>query len=146
MQNKIPPPLILLFCIGMTWLTSAGSSVGGAVKSWSAAYLILGLGIAGGAILQFARARTTVNPLKPQAASTLVQSGIFAYTRNPMYLGMALVLFSFVLLRGETAGLLWLIFFIAYIQVFQIIPEERAISAKFGKDFEDYRKRVRAWL
>lgn len=149
MQNKIPPPLVLLFCIAMTWLASLigeDVEIHSAIKKWALAYFILGGSIMCMALMKFSRAQTTVNPLQPEKASSLVQDGIFAYTRNPMYLGMALILFSFILLRGDTAGLLWLGFFVIYIQLFQVIPEERAISEKFGDVFEDYRSRVRAWL
>jgi protein-S-isoprenylcysteine O-methyltransferase Ste14 len=105
-----------------------------------------GAAIAIAGVIQFARARTTVNPLQPDAASSLVSGGVYRWTRNPMYLGMALVLLAWAVYLSSVAALAVLPLFIVYINRFQIEPEERALQARFGAQFERYRKAVRRWL
>jgi protein-S-isoprenylcysteine O-methyltransferase Ste14 len=113
-----------------------------------AALLILAAGLlvmlAG--VISFRRARTTVNPLKPDAATTLVTSGIYRYTRNPMYLGMLMVLLGWVVYLASPAALLGVLAFWAFIGHFQIRPEEHALAGLFGTTFTDYMSRVRRWL
>jgi protein-S-isoprenylcysteine O-methyltransferase Ste14 len=87
-----------------------------------------------------------VNPLQPDAASSLVSGGVYRWTRNPMYLGMALVLLAWAVYLSSIAALAVLPLFIVYINRFQIEPEERALEARFGAQFERYRKAVRRWL
>jgi protein-S-isoprenylcysteine O-methyltransferase Ste14 len=105
-----------------------------------------GAAIALAGVIQFARARTTVNPLQPDAASSLVSGGVYRWTRNPMYLGMALVLLAWAIYLSSIAALAVLPLFIVFITRFQIAPEERALEARFGVQFERYRKAVRRWL
>jgi protein-S-isoprenylcysteine O-methyltransferase Ste14 len=105
-----------------------------------------GVAIALAGVLQFRRARTTVNPLQPSAASALVIGGVYRRTRNPMYLGMALVLVGWAIYLSSLAALAVLPVFVAYLNRFQIGPEERALQARFGDDFARYREAVRRWL
>ncbi len=105
-----------------------------------------GVAIALAGVLQFRRARTTVNPLQPSAASALVIRGVYKRTRNPMYLGMALVLLGWAVYLSSLAAAAVLPIFVAYMNRFQIGPEERALQARFGEDFARYRKAVRRWL
>ena len=101
-------------------------------------------GVAG--IIEFRRARTTVNPMTPGASSSLVERGIYRHTRNPMYLGMALVLLGWAIWLGGVAAVAALPVFTLYMTRFQIVPEERFLEAKFGQTFVAYRGRVRRWL
>jgi len=87
-----------------------------------------------------------VNPLKPDSASALVVAGIYRWTRNPMYLGMATVLAAWGLYLANIGALAGVALFVAYMNRFQIAPEERALEARFGADFAAYRGRVRRWL
>jgi protein-S-isoprenylcysteine O-methyltransferase Ste14 len=96
--------------------------------------------------LQFRRARTTVNPMKLEAVSALVTSGIFRWTRNPMYLGFALVLVAWAAYLANPLSLLGVAFLIAYLNRFQIAPEERVLERRFGEQFLAYRESVRRWL
>ena len=98
------------------------------------------------AVLGFRRAKTTVNPLKPDAASALVVRGVYRWTRNPMYLAMLLLLIAWVCIVSNWAALAMLPLFVAYLNRFQIGPEERALQARFGAEFESYRRKVRRWL
>ena len=97
-------------------------------------------------VVSFRASRTTINPLKPDEASALVTGGIFRFTRNPMYLGMAFVLFAWATHLGNPWLVVGPLVFALYITRFQIIPEERALLANFGELFVAYKARVRRWL
>lgn len=73
-------------------------------------------------------------------------AGPYRFTRNPMYLGMVLILLAWCLWLGNAAALLALAAFVGYITRFQIVPEERALAGRFGAAYEDYRRRVRRWV
>jgi protein-S-isoprenylcysteine O-methyltransferase Ste14 len=114
-------------------------------------YLALGLGAAGlvldaAALAAFVRARTTVNPLRPEKSSALVRSGAYRLSRNPMYLGLALLLAGWAIWLANALALALLPAFVAWLDRFQIRPEERALAARFGAEYEAYRARVRRWL
>ena len=148
-ELRIPPPLVVLVAGVLMWLASLAlpwpSSAPGQLF---VAVLVAAAGIAVvvAGLLEFRRARTTVNPLKPETASSLVERGIYRFTRNPMYLGMALALAGWGIWLASAAALLVLPLFVAYMTRFQIIPEERALAATFGEAFDGYRRRVPRWL
>ena len=114
------------------------------VAAATLAVLAVLIGIA--ALLGFRRAKTTINPLTPQASSALVVRGIYRWTRNPMYLAMLLVLVGWACLVANWAALAMLPLFVASLNRLQIEPEERALHARFGAEFENYRRKVRRWL
>jgi protein-S-isoprenylcysteine O-methyltransferase Ste14 len=107
---------------------------------------LTGVVIMGLAMLSFWRARTTVNPMKPFSTSFLVTSGIYGFTRNPMYLGLLFVLVGWALYLANVLALLFLPAFILYMNRFQIKPEERALTALFGREFVEYASQVRRWI
>jgi protein-S-isoprenylcysteine O-methyltransferase Ste14 len=107
---------------------------------------LAGVAVIGSAMLSFWIARTTVNPMKPSSASFLVTSGIYGFTRNPMYLGMLLALVGWALYVANVLSFLFLPAFILYMNRFQIEPEERALTALFGPEFLEYASRVRRWI
>jgi protein-S-isoprenylcysteine O-methyltransferase Ste14 len=94
----------------------------------------------------FRRAQTTITPLKPETASSLVSTGIYGFTRNPMYLGLLTVLIGWAVYLAAPFALFGPLFFWLYIGRFQIVPEERALSALFGDRFTQYTAKVRRWL
>jgi len=98
------------------------------------------------AIVSFVRNRTTVNPQSPREATTLVTGGIYSISRNPMYVGMLLILIGFVLWLGQVSALITIAIFFFSIDRFQIRVEEKALRANFGEAFEDYALRVPRWL
>jgi protein-S-isoprenylcysteine O-methyltransferase Ste14 len=106
---------------------------------------VLGGGFCLAGVLEFRRARTTVNPVNP-ASSALVVRRVYRLTRNPMYLGFALLLLAFALGLGKLSGLLAVMVFMAYLQHFQIRPEEAALRTRFGAAFDRYCQQVRRWL
>jgi protein-S-isoprenylcysteine O-methyltransferase Ste14 len=105
-----------------------------------------GVGVALGGVVSFRRARTTVNPLKPETSAALVVTGVYAFTRNPMYLGMVLVLLAWATFLASPWSLAGPALFALYITRYQIIPEERVLAGLFGETFAAYRKRVRRWI
>lgn len=150
LENRIPPPLVaVLFVVAMwacaRWLPVLDLSFPGQGLA-TGLFVAAGLGVIGFAIVQFARARTTIDPLHPAAASALVSDGVFRLTRNPMYLGMALVLAGLALRLGDGGSALLVAGFVATITRFQIAPEERALRAHFGEEFEAYTRKVRRWI
>ncbi|MFM2422258.1 MAG: hypothetical protein RL291_788 [Pseudomonadota bacterium] len=152
LELKIPPPIVGAIAAAGAWLV-AGMPGLAALSSVPAPRLILagalaaaGLVIDLAGVLAFLRAKTTVNPLRPDRTSQVVDTGIYAFTRNPMYLGFALVLAGWITLLGSVAGGLALPAFIAYITRFQIEPEERHLRAKFGAAYDAYCARVRRWV
>ncbi|MGZ5132161.1 MAG: methyltransferase family protein, partial [Caldimonas sp.] len=113
--------------------------------------LAITLALVGGAfsvsgVVAFRRARTTVNPTKPQSASSLVVSGIYRLTRNPMYVGLLLLLLAWAAFLCSPWALLGPLAFVLYIGRFQIAAEERALLALFGSEYSAYKARVRRWL
>lgn len=150
LENRIPPPIVALaFAVAMAacarLLPWASVVIPG--REWAAALLLTaGLAVLASAVVQFVRARTTVNPLRPEEASALVTGGLFRYTRNPMYLGMALVLAAWTAWLGNAVAALVLAGFVAFIGRFQIAPEERALRAHFGEQFDAYARQVRRWI
>ena len=97
-------------------------------------------------VVAFRRSRTTVNPLSPEQASSLVVHGIYRFTRNPMYLGFLLALTGWSVHLANLAAVLLLPVFVAYMNRFQIQPEERALLQNFGARFAAYTQAVRRWL
>ena len=150
MELKVPPPLVgLLVAAAMYGIAWAVPPFPFATAIKAAAAVVLAL--AGGAIdvaglFAFRSAKTTINPLKPQNASSLVSGGIYRYTRNPMYLGMLFFLVAWAVYLAQPVALLGPMAFVLYITRFQIIPEERVLAGLFGGEFAAYKARVRRWL
>lgn len=107
------------------------------------ALALAGLAICGAGVASFRRAGTTVNPMTPEASSALVETGIYAYTRNPMYLGFATLLAGWAVALSNGASLALLPLFVLYLDRYQIRPEERALAPLFGDAFAAYANRVR---
>jgi protein-S-isoprenylcysteine O-methyltransferase Ste14 len=150
LELKIPPPLVCAAVADLMWLTALVSipfnfDFPGKVPA-AAVLSLLGLFIAIAGVVSFKRARTTVNPTRPDSASALVVSGVYRFTRNPMYLGLLLVLVAWGVFLSNALALIWIPAFVAYMNHFQISPEERALSGLFSDDFLAYKAKVRRWL
>jgi protein-S-isoprenylcysteine O-methyltransferase Ste14 len=108
---------------------------------------ILGVLVSAAGIFGFGTAKTTVDPHNIDKASTLVTGGIYRLTRNPMYLGMLLVLLGFARSQGSLIALVvGCGAYIAVITRLQIIPEERFLAKKFGKKYKVFTERTRRWI
>jgi protein-S-isoprenylcysteine O-methyltransferase Ste14 len=150
LENRIPPPLVTLAFAGMTWslsrvappiaLTPLPRTIAAAVVAAVAGSFALS------GVASFRRVRTTVNPLNPERASALVSDGIYRVSRNPMYVGMALLLVALAIYLASPLSALGTLGFVLYISRFQIMPEERALRSLFGAEFAAYERRVPRWL
>lgn len=107
---------------------------------------LAGLALDMSGLIAFHRAKTTLNPRSPERSTSIVRSGPYRFTRNPMYLGLALMLLGFCAYLANPATVVAVAVFIAYITRFQIIPEERLLHAKFGESYAQYKRSVRRWL
>jgi protein-S-isoprenylcysteine O-methyltransferase Ste14 len=150
LETKIPPPIAaLLFGLAM-WLAArylpALALSGGLRWTIACACAALGLSVALPGFWAFRKAKTTVNPMHPEAASSVVTSGIYGYTRNPMYVGLCALLAGWAVWLSGPWVLLGPLAFALFVTRFQIIPEERTMSSKFGREYDEYRRRVRRWL
>ena len=147
LKTKIPPPLITLICISIIYFFEKEFIF---FEDWniyiSGFFLIWGLIIIAFAVFKFAKTKTTVDPTKPSKTSSLVISGIYRITRNPMYLGMLFLIISFTFYKLSLAGAIVIPSFIFYINKYQIEPEEYELRKKFGENFEDYCKKVDRWI
>lgn len=150
LELKIPPPLVMLSLGLLAWAVSRQLPTpliglpgvrGLAILCACAGLLLL---FAGGA--RFHIAKTTPSPLHPEQASTLVTEGIYASTRNPMYLGFFFLLTGWVIHLGCPANFITLPALVWYLTRFQILPEERILEEKFGEAYSAYRQQVRRWI
>ncbi|MEY4764441.1 MAG: hypothetical protein RI907_1114 [Pseudomonadota bacterium] len=107
---------------------------------------LAGAGVAMAGVVAFKRSQTTVNPFTPERASSLVASGIYRYSRNPMYLGFFLALIGWAAWLSNLLAPAVLPLFIAYMNRFQIQPEEGALRLRFGDEFQRYALQVRRWV
>src|SRR5262249_3498807 len=110
------------------------------------ALALIGLGFSVAGVTAFRRVRTTINPHKPTAASSLVSGGAYRITRNPMYLGLLLLLLQGAVFLSNPLAVLLVPVFVLYINRLQIDPEERALSSLFGNEYAAYKRSVRRWL
>lgn len=150
LELKAPPPIVTLVLALFMWLTPAAA---GLVQIPDAARVLgslvltgvgQGIGIAG--LVAFRRAKTTVDPVKADLASSLVVRGVYRYTRNPMYLGFLLTLLAWAVFLANPLAVLWVVVYVLYITRLQIIPEERVLASLFGAEYEAYKGRVRRWV
>ena len=150
LELKIPPLALVVLALALTCtlgvftpqvegLDAARWTVGGVLLVAAAV-----TGVSG--IRAFRRAQTTVNPLRPERASTLVTTGVYGFTRNPMYLAMELGLLAAGVFTGGPAALLGPALLAGILTRLQIVPEERALAANFGPAYVEYRARVRRWI
>ncbi len=150
MHRFFPPPAVVLLVGFAMWLL-ARLLPGATVTVPGAGWLALVIAVAAGAIMGLAawalgRERTTINPMRPEESSALVDSGVFGWSRNPVYLADALLLVAWALYLGNLVAVLLVPVFVALIQRFQIRPEERALERSFGEQFRAYRRSVRRWI
>ena len=148
METKIPPPLVtLVFGMSIYFSREMFPVIEVQHSFYLGIFLLLsGFFILLSAVRLFRKDKTTVNPLSPEQATKLVTDGIFKYSRNPMYLGMAFVLGSIAVFFNLIGGIFLIALFCVYITKFQIIPEERAMMNLFAQDFDEYKKVTRRWI
>jgi protein-S-isoprenylcysteine O-methyltransferase Ste14 len=116
--------------------------------AWGLGALVMAVGAAIGllGVVAFRRARTTVHPRHPERSSCMVQTGVYARTRNPMYLGFVAVLLGLSIGVQSLPGIVLTALAAAYLHRCQILPEERWLRQRFGDEFVAYCSRVARWL
>lgn len=150
LELKIPPVLVAVIFALLMWLTALLTVDVEFLASyrWGLSLFLFCVGaffsLLG--VVSFNRAKTTVNPTTPEASSALVTSGIYRYSRNPMYVGFLFMLLSWGFLLANVYSIALTLGFVVYLNYFQIKPEEKALNRIFGSVFCDYEKRVRRWL
>jgi len=150
LELKIPPPLLaLVLAVGMWGLSWCEPHFALPDPArWIAAIVIAltGGSFTARAMLTFRRFKTVINPMTPGKTSSFVTSGVYRVTRNPMYVGVALVLVAWAVFLGAPWPIVGPVFFVLYVTRFQIEPEERILAGLFGEEYSAYLARVRRWL
>lgn len=150
LEMVIPPPLVALLLAGLMWWLSQvtftiemGSNFRHGLMF---IFIAIGLTFDFFALFTFIVAKTTINPLQPAKASHLVETGIYRYSRNPMYVALGCFLTAWACYLSAPVTLVCLPVLVLYLNRFQIEPEERALSRIFGDEYIAYKQRVRRWL
>jgi protein-S-isoprenylcysteine O-methyltransferase Ste14 len=150
LQLKIPPVIVMLLISIAMWLAARVlpqfTRLHPASAYLSGTILIGALVVVFAGVAAFRRARTTVDPTRPEAATSIVRTGVYRISRNPMYLGFLLILVALAVWLSNAVAVAGPILFLMYMNTFQIRPEERALRAKFGAAYDDYVNSVRRWL
>lgn len=146
LETRVPPPVVALILGAFVWALGGPAFEFPGRTTFAIHAVALGLAVEIVAALAFVKRRTTLLPWAPERTETLVVSGLFRISRNPMYLGQALLLTAWVLYLGTWPALAAVPAYVLYMNRFQIGPEEQVLAAKFGPTYEAYRARVRRWV
>ena len=152
MKAVIPPPLVLLFCGALMWVTQKYfprlrfDLPYETVLFW--VVLVIGFWVLASGVGRIFRNKTAIHPNREalSKATTLVTTGVFRYTRNPIYLGMAVMLVAWLLLLEHWLCAAGPLLFVAFITKYQILPEEEALGKIFGEEYFRYRSETRRWM
>jgi len=150
LELKIPPPIYVLSIALVMWFLHLYIPVATIISSpWNkggVVLIILAALFDFSSLYLFFKKRTTPNPMRPEFTTGLVITGMYKISRNPMYLGMLIILFGFAVFLGKLTPFLVLPAFYFLMTEMQIKPEERILEEKFGDEYLDYKSRVRRWL
>ena len=150
LKLKIPPPVYALSVALVMWLLARYIPIGELIAApWNnvgIAFILLAAVLDLSSLYLFFKKRTTPNPMKPEFTTGLVVSGMFRVSRNPMYLGMQIMLIGFAIYLGQLSPFLVLPAFYLVITEMQIKPEEEMLEQKFGEEYLAYKRKVRRWL
>jgi len=150
LELKIPPPAVTALVAGMMWGISKVTpplDVPGVIRVVVAVLFVLtGACISLAGVVAFRREKTTINPMKPETTSALITSGIYRFSRNPMYVGILFALLAWAVYLSSAWAMIGPVAFVLYINRFQIEPEERVLAGMFGAVYSDYKSAVRRWL
>jgi protein-S-isoprenylcysteine O-methyltransferase Ste14 len=150
LENTIPPPALMLIIAATMWGVAKIQSPM-AIEPRLRIGLMLALGVVAlvfsiGGVIAFRVARTTINPVQIDRASRVVTGGIYRLSRNPMYVGLTALLAGWAVFLSVPATGIGPVVFALFTYRFQILPEERVMAAKFGREYLDYKQRVRRWV
>lgn len=150
LELKVPPDVVWVIVASLMWVASARTprlGIPATARSGTAVVLT----VAGVVLMALARAalgeaETTGHPIASEETTALLSTGVYGVSRNPVYLGMLLVLLGWAVLLSSPVALVVSGAFVLYIDRFQIAPEERALSAALGRPYADYLERVHRWV
>jgi protein-S-isoprenylcysteine O-methyltransferase Ste14 len=150
MNALMPPPVVAAIVGAAMYLVDRSVALGKIESAWQApvavALLLAGLACMLVAVASFVMAKTTINPMQPERASHLITTGIYGVSRNPIYVADVLLLAAWAVWLGSALNFALIAAFVWYIQRFQILPEESALTKLFGENYTAYCSRVRRWL
>ncbi len=150
LQLRVPPLAVTAIAGGFGWVSGRlfpALQLESGARAWLAGTLgLLGVTCSVLGVAAFRRARTTVNPITPDATKALVVSGVYRVTRNPMYLGFLFLLLAEIVWLANPVAFLVAPAFVLYLNRFQIVPEEIALRSRFGTEFHSYAAQVRRWI
>jgi protein-S-isoprenylcysteine O-methyltransferase Ste14 len=150
MRLRIPPPIVMMLAAALMWALHHWMPLGHWIAPpWNRLGGLAGaagIAVAAAAFVRFRQTGTTVNPMDPSKASHLVTDGVYCVSRNPMYLGLTLLLTGWAIWLGSASP--WLVppLFVIVITVVQIVPEEQALGQLFGDHYLSYRRSVARWI
>ena len=147
---KVPPPVQAITFGVLMWVVARQAS-GGQFQfelqlPVAILFAVAGVALVVTSMMEFRRASTTIDPFHPEEASSLVDSGVFRFSRNPMYVSLLLVLIAWFIWLGSFYNLAALALFVSYITAFQIKPEEAVMKSLFGEKYDQYCSKVRRWI
>ena len=148
MKTKIPPPLVTLIFGSLIFLTK---NIFPEIKvtnniALGSLFILFGILIASLSIGLFRKYRTTITPINPKSATKLITSGIYKFSRNPMYFSLLLLLIGISIMTNPIGGFIFIPLFILYLNLFQILPEEKAMTDLFKDEFLEYKDSIRRWI
>ena len=150
LETRIVPPLVMVIFAALMWgvaqVTSPFIVPDGLNKIAATIFLAAGLVIMLASAFHFFKAKTTLNPMDPKKSSTLVTNGLYAFSRNPIYVADILFLLSWGFFLSNIFSLILVLGFAPYLTRFQIKPEERALEKTFGDEYLAYKSKVRRWI
>jgi len=146
-KGPIPPVILLLSILSQFGLHSwwpVARLVGPPWHNVGFVLIVLGILIVVGPVAAFSRAATTIKPFKD--SSSLVATGMYRYTRNPMYVGMVLVLIGIAVRLGDLTPFVMPILFVPILTARVIKHEEEMLEERFGDEYREFRQTVPRWL
>ncbi len=150
LELKIPPPVYALTIGIIMWLLNQNLPLVHFIESpWNKiglAIIFIAVVLDSSSLFLFIKKRTTINPMRPNSTEGLVTAGLYKFTRNPMYVGLLVILFGYSIWLGSVTPFLVLPLFYWLITHMQIKPEERILQEKFGQEYLDYKNKVKRWL
>ena len=150
LENTIPPPVVVALLGVIMVIIARIAPLPRWENAWHFAFagavMALGFWVLALGFRALRRANTTIDPVNLNRTSALMTDGVYRFSRNPMYLGFALMLLVWALFLAVPWALLGPAAFVGFTSRFQIAPEERAIAARFGRDYDQFRRRTRRWI
>ena len=149
LECRVPPLAQLVIVAVVMWLLARAfpeahfALIPGGVGIF---FVVVGVVVSLLGVWEFRKARTTVDPRTPNKSERLVVHGVYHVSRNPMYVGFFIILLGWGVYLGHFFSVGLLPAFVAYMNRFQILPEERHMLEKFGSDFSEYAAKVRRWI